>query len=116
MRIYLLLLFLGLMGCSGHQEILLPQVVGEWKQVSVELVPDSGDGVITRDYRYEGSAAVSVTTHQYKSGTVAFEKFQQWKVEPNTLPFHQGSLLIVPKGEDREVLRRFSDVLQPMLR
>lgn len=111
-----LFLFLALLGCSKPSEIILPEMVGEWKQVSQETLAPTEDEAIVRSYRYEGSVPVSVTTYQFKSNTVTFEKFQQWQVKPDTLPFYKGSLLVVPAGENREVLQKFSDALQPMLR
>lgn len=115
MRTFLILSLI-LAGCANSPEILLPQTVGSWKQVSSEELYAPGDGATVHSYRYEGQSAVSVTTYQFKSETVTFEKFQQWKVQPDTLPFYKGRLLIVPAGEDRNVLRQFSEALQPLLK
>lgn len=106
----LLLAMLILVACGTSAPVLLPETVGAWKRVSMEEQPER-----VRVYRYEGQSAVTVTTYEFPSGTVAFERFQKWHVEPGTFPFYKGRLLVVPRGADAGQLRAFSETLQPLL-
>jgi hypothetical protein len=65
---------------------------------------------------YTGPERIAVTAHRFKTSTEAFEALQRLEVQPGTMPFQAGNLLVIPLAKDRSQLEKFANELRELLK
>lgn len=112
-----------LAGCAFDTRIHLPEQVGEWKMHSNSLLGPANAPQTIGNQRvwasveavYDGPMAVTVTAHRFRTEAEAFEALQRLQVQPGTMPFQTGNLLVIPRGADRARLEAFADGLRKLV-
>lgn len=112
-----------LAGCAFDSRIHLPEEVGPWKMQSNSLLgPANAPPTIGKqkvwasvEAHYGGPAQIVVTAHRFRTDAEAFEAMQRLQVQPGTMPFQAGNLLVIPRGPDRTQLESFAADLRKRL-
>lgn len=112
-----------LAGCAFDTRIHLPEQVGPWKMHSNSLLgPANAPATIGNqkvwasvESVYYGPERVVVTAHRFRTNTEAFEALQRLQVQPGTMPFQAGNLLVIPRGADRPHLEAFAGDLRKLV-
>lgn len=113
-----------LAACTVDTRIHLPETVGQWKLYSSSLLgPANAPQAIGNqkvwasvESVYRGPTRVVVTAHRFRTDTEAFEAMQRLQVQPGTLPFQAGNLLVIPGAEDRPQLEAFTTDLRKQVK
>jgi hypothetical protein len=112
-----------LSGCAFDSRIHLPATVGPWKLQSSSLLgpanapPTIGNQKVWASVEsvYSGPARVTVAAHRFRTNTEAFEALQRLQVQPGTMPFQAGNLLLIPRAQDRSQLEAFAAELRKLV-
>jgi hypothetical protein len=112
-----------LAGCAFDTRIHMPVEVGPWRLESNSLLgpanapPRIGNQRVWASVEsvYSGPTRVEVHVHRFRTNAEAFEALQRLQVQPGTMPFQTGNLLVIPQAGDRSRLEEFANALRPLL-